>query len=965
MTGKKHNEVYEKHCNRFFDNPNESCIVFCPLDPPYQVELHRGGRGFRNSTFSRLGAAARPEQNLDPEEDYGHFEFTDSFYCNYESLSDDWKVGAVLWAVEHRKTSSVDVQISATSSVFEFSETMRGLVSEGYLFVVGFVLVWLFCGMAMHFINFENHSLCNATNWFTATICIASAMLAVLSAIGLCGYLTIQGLKLTPSSLYVSFMILGHAVDDMMILAGLFFEVPKDHSLAERLAASFGSSATSITLTSITTLAGFLAGSAIDMVWISSFAQVGALAVVADYIIQLTFFSGAFAAFQRSCSKLETSTKDRGHAHSALETYARWSAHSAACKGVTLLVFIVLVFVALYGTQNLDAAFHNKVNVPDDSHYQTFLQDGLHYMGEYGTGPVYLVMKHEVLPGPDVMRATAEYAQRIRELNGQKPYKATSADWTVAMQLWMAIESHAERLRVRTNTTAFGVAIQQVLDGTLRDQYGGLAKQWQNVGVAYAASGLAVQAALAEVHGMAQDLHQGPHQVLESINAALHEVQVALNATRHAYGNFTQELGLGLQTALTAGLAHLHAAADAYDAGAAGSAESLLQQAEAALNLSSFSAPGISIGISLNSSLNSSIGYLEEVATQLLDSVYAFNASLEARTQHAAASLRVAAASCYQALPSDDRLLAKYFIQFGQREFLRRLGDLMGYMADPVVEVVVRQWWNTTLFPMEVVGVHARNTAATLRAMQQAAETFTSEPLAPVAAACAELRNLLAASPDAAFNSRAVRALGDLVASAAAYAGDETSLAHVEQHYEDGAYRDPGADDVCSPEEVTLETLRRGLAHGVAHYRSTVIWNAFSNYSMAGAQRWLTSIVGRSVNLHTPQAVSATRRFGGYQWLSLAGERDQVARERDAERKADQADRAVAAARRMRLAREATAEVWEAVDNFEESFGTEMEGVVYDEDLKPGGVGVGVEVGVEVGGEAWKGSYQSYPKSCK
>ena len=105
---------------------------------------------------------------------------------------------------------------------------------------------------------------------------------------------------------------------------------------------------------------------------------------------------------------------------------------------------------------------------------------------------------------------------------------------------------------------------------------------------------------------------------------------------------------------------------------------------------------------------------------------------------------------------------------------------------------------------------------------------------------------------------------------------------------------------------------------------------------MAEARRWLTSIVGHSVDLNTPQAASATQRFLGHQWLSLAGERNQVAREREAERKLDRAQRAVAAARRSRLAREAAFEVWEDVDNYEESFGTEMENVVFDEDLKTG-----------------------------
>ena len=357
VTSKEGKEVYQKDCNRFFDNPNESCIVFCPLDSPYQIELQKGGRGFRNSSYSMMGGRARVEQNLDPEDDHGHFEFSDSFICRYESLSDDWKFGAVLWAHEHRKSNSGDVKISANSASFQYEEALRGTFMEAPLFLTSGVLVWLLCGGVMHFINFENHSYFNGTNWFTATICIGSAVLAMLAAVGLAGFLTVLGLKLTASSLYVSFMILGIAVDDMMILAGLFFEAPKDHTLQERLAASFGSAAASITLTSITTLAGFLAGSAVDMKWISTFTQVGALAVFADYVIQLTFFAGAFAAFQRGYGKLNASTKDRGHAHSILEKYARWSAHSAACKGITFFLFIGVLFISLYGTQRLGVRF--------------------------------------------------------------------------------------------------------------------------------------------------------------------------------------------------------------------------------------------------------------------------------------------------------------------------------------------------------------------------------------------------------------------------------------------------------------------------------------------------------------------------------------------------------------------------------------------------------------------------------
>ena len=53
-------------------------------------------------------------------------------------------------------------------------------------------------------------------------------------------------------------------------------------------------------------------------------------------------------------------------------------------------------------------------------------------------------------------------------------------------------------------------------------------------------------------------------------------------------------------------------------------------------------------------------------------------------------------------------------------------------------------------------------------------------------------------------------------------------------------------------------------------------------------------------------------------WSPPLFQRPQVAREREAERRAQRAQRAVDAARRSRLAREAAFEVWEDVDNYEE-----------------------------------------------
>lgn len=121
----------------------------------------------------------------------------------------------------------------------------------------------------------------------------AQAVLTVFAAIGAgFGVGVGMGIVFNPSTMIAIFLVLGIGIDDAFVIYGAYQIVDRNEhrSVDDAVVASMRSAGASITVTSITDVCAFIAGSFISIPALSSFCVFSALAVFVDYSFQITAF---------------------------------------------------------------------------------------------------------------------------------------------------------------------------------------------------------------------------------------------------------------------------------------------------------------------------------------------------------------------------------------------------------------------------------------------------------------------------------------------------------------------------------------------------------------------------------------------------------------------------------------------------------------------------------------------------
>jgi len=120
---------------------------------------------------------------------------------------------------------------------------------------------------------------------FTIVVCVG---LSLGVAFGVCGYLQIP---FTQMSMMTIFIIMGVGIDDMFVITGEYSRTPRHLPSAERVALSLKGVGNSIFYTSVTDFLAFGIGSFIDLPAVSFFCVTAAIAVLAVFGTQITFFA--------------------------------------------------------------------------------------------------------------------------------------------------------------------------------------------------------------------------------------------------------------------------------------------------------------------------------------------------------------------------------------------------------------------------------------------------------------------------------------------------------------------------------------------------------------------------------------------------------------------------------------------------------------------------------------------------
>ncbi|XP_071498030.1 patched domain-containing protein 3-like [Diadema antillarum] len=190
----------------------------------------------------------------------------------FESFVDNFESDAISVSFIHSHTLDSEVSLSTESVIPLFSISYTLLFTFAITSCVMFD--WVFSKPFLGFMG---------------TI---SACLAVASSLGLLSYAGVNFNIVTSS---MPFLIIGIGIDDMFIMLAAWRKTSPCDSVEERMGKAFSEAAVSITITSITDALAFGIGSINPLPAVRVFCLYTGVAVIFDYIFQITFFGACMA----------------------------------------------------------------------------------------------------------------------------------------------------------------------------------------------------------------------------------------------------------------------------------------------------------------------------------------------------------------------------------------------------------------------------------------------------------------------------------------------------------------------------------------------------------------------------------------------------------------------------------------------------------------------------------------------
>ncbi|KAK9740157.1 hypothetical protein RND81_03G015700 [Saponaria officinalis] len=238
---------------------------------------------------------------------------------------------------------------------------------------------------------------------------LSGVMLVMLSVLGSVGFFSAIGVKSTLIIMEViPFLVLAVGVDNMCILVQSVKRQPQDLSLDERVSNALVEVGPSISLASLSEVLAFTVGTFIPMPAVRVFSMFAALAVLLDFLLQVTAFVALIVFdFRRAedhridcipCIKVSSVddtnsgiTRKRGPlAYYMKEVHARilslW-----AIKVLVVSVFIGIALASVTLSTRIEPGLEQQIVLPKNSYLQGYFQNISEYL-RIGP-PVYFVVK--------------------------------------------------------------------------------------------------------------------------------------------------------------------------------------------------------------------------------------------------------------------------------------------------------------------------------------------------------------------------------------------------------------------------------------------------------------------------------------------------------------------------------------------------------------------------------------------
>ncbi|KAJ4715848.1 Niemann-Pick C1 protein-like [Melia azedarach] len=303
------------------------------------------------------------------------------------------------------ESSNLTLSFSAESSIEEElkRESTADVITIAASYLVMFAYISVALGDAPRLSTFYISS--------KVLLGLSGVILVMLSVLGSVGFFSAIGVKSTLIIMEViPFLVLAVGVDNMCILVNAVKRQPMELPLETRISNALVEVGPSITLASLSEFLAFAVGSFIPMPACRVFSMFAALAVLLDFLLQVTAFV-AFIVFDSlrvednridcfPCIKIPTSSgeSDEGINQRTPGLLARYMKEVHApilglwgVKMVVVAVFLAFTLASIALSTRIESGMEQKIVLPRDSYLQDYFDNIAEYL-RVGP-PLYFVVK--------------------------------------------------------------------------------------------------------------------------------------------------------------------------------------------------------------------------------------------------------------------------------------------------------------------------------------------------------------------------------------------------------------------------------------------------------------------------------------------------------------------------------------------------------------------------------------------
>ncbi|XP_061344098.1 uncharacterized protein LOC133290061 [Gastrolobium bilobum] len=241
---------------------------------------------------------------------------------------------------------------------------------------------------------------------------LSGVLLVMLSVLGSVGFLSAIGVKSTLIIMEViPFLVLAVGVDNMCIIVDAVKRQPSGLPIEEQISNAMGEVGPSITLASSSEILAFALGSFISMPACRVFSMIAALAVLLDFLLQITAFVAlvtldfarakdnridCFPCIKLNPSSMEQSEGIRQERDGLLTRYMK-EVHAPflglwGVKILVIAIFVAFTLASIALCTRIEPGLEQQIALPRDSYLQGYFSDISEYL-RVGP-PLYFVVKN-------------------------------------------------------------------------------------------------------------------------------------------------------------------------------------------------------------------------------------------------------------------------------------------------------------------------------------------------------------------------------------------------------------------------------------------------------------------------------------------------------------------------------------------------------------------------------------------